>query len=203
MSSKTDNLKTGTPLADGRTAPADEKAVSIMVVDDEQFVIDVICEHLENCGYTVSCANSGEDAVRQFESQVTDLAIVDYMMGGIDGLETIEKLTAISPSCVTVLMTGFPTLDSSIKALRLGAADYILKPFKLDEVSVAVEKAVKEWKFKKEMNRLRDRVSELEASVSEKKDSIKIHKKIDVVSGKSGYSTKYKPSDKKRKPEKE
>ena len=169
----------------------DQRPIKILVVDDESFVQEVITEFLADKGYDVSAVSSGEEAVEIFKTESSDVVLVDYKMEGMDGLTTIEKLTEISPSTVAVFMTGFPTLDSSIQALRLGAADYILKPFKLDEVALAVQKAEREWRLKGELRRLRDRVSQLEGSISEKKDNIKINKKLGVIAGPGGYAAKF------------
>ena len=151
-----------------------QRPIKVLVVDDDRFVQEVISEFLSDRGFYVSTASSGEEAVEKFETETADVVLVDFKMPGIDGLTTIEKLTELSPSTVAIFMTGFPTLDSSIQALRLGAADYILKPFKLDEVAVAVDKAISEWRLKGELNRLRDRVSQLESSITEKKENSKL-----------------------------
>jgi len=177
---KSADLQKGSPNA----APsAARKPARVMLVDDEQLALDVLSSYLSENGFVVSTATSGESAVKRFEAEKAEIVIVDFLMSGMDGLAVIERLSKISPSSVFILMTGFPTLDSSIKALRLGASDYILKPFRLSEVSLAVQKAVREWEFKKEMNRLRERIAELETGVSEKKDNIKFNKKIGAVSG--------------------
>ncbi|MEE9554823.1 MAG: response regulator [candidate division Zixibacteria bacterium] len=178
------------PLIEGESTSA-SRPIKIMVVDDEKFVLDVLSEFLIDKGFDVLTAESGEEAVERFDSEKPDILIVDYKMDDMDGLATIEKISQISPRTVSIFMTGFPTLDTSIKALRLGAADYILKPFKLDEVALSVRKAISEWRLKEELHRLRDRVSKLEVSISERKDNIKINKKLGVIDGPHGYSTKF------------
>lgn len=167
------------------------RAMKIMVVDDESYILDIICEFLSEKGFEVFTAESGEEAVERFEQVRPDILIVDYKMKGMDGLETIERITRISPTIVSIFMTGFPTLDTSIKALRLGAADYILKPFKIEEVGLSVQKAVAEWRLKEELYRLRDKISKLEGGISDKKEKIKINKKLGVIAGPYGYSAKF------------
>lgn len=168
-----------------------ESSVRVLVIDDDKFVLELLDEFLTNNGYDVSTAGSGEVAVESIKTKNTDIALVDFKLPGMDGLETIRRINEISPDTVTIIMTGFPTLDSSVSAIRLGASDYILKPFKLNEVSLSLRKAVKERRMKFEMNQLRKRVSELESSISEKKASIKINRKIGEVPGLHGYSATY------------
>ena len=168
-----------------------ESSIRVLVIDDDEFVLELLDEFLTDSGYDVSTAGSGEVAVERMKTKNTDIALVDFKLPGIDGLETIRRINEISPETVTIIMTGFPTLDSSISAIRLGASDYILKPFKLNEVSLSLQKAAKERRMKSEMNRLRKKVSELKSSISRKKESIKINRKIGVVSGLHGYSATY------------
>ncbi len=162
-----------------------------MVVDDERYILDIISEFLIEKGFDVFTAESGEEAVERFEQVRPDILIVDYKMKGMDGLETIEKISQISPKIVSIFMTGFPTLETSIKALRLGAADYILKPFKIEEVGLSVQKAVTEWRLKEELHRLRDKIAKLEGGISDKKENIKINKKLGIIAGPHGYSAKF------------
>lgn len=163
----------------------------IMVVDDERYILEIISEFLIEKGFEVFTAESGEEAVERFEQVRPDILIVDYKMKGMDGLETIERISQISPTIVSIFMTGFPTLDTSIKALRLGAADYILKPFKIEEVGLSIQKAVIEWRLKEELHRLRDKIARLEGGISDKKENIKINKKLGVIAGPHGYSAKF------------
>ncbi len=182
--------------ARGGKDSAVESSVEVMVIDDDAFVLELLSEFLTDSGYDVFTIDSGEAALDQMKIASPDVALVDFKLPGMDGLETIRRINEMSSDTVTIIMTGFPTLDSSIMAIKLGASDYILKPFKLDEVSLSLQKAVKERRMKSEMNQLREKVSQLESSISEKKDSIKIHKNVGVIPGPHGYSAKYaRPKD--------
>jgi DNA-binding NtrC family response regulator len=152
-----------------------DKRPSLMVVDDDDLVLDFLQEYLKRAEYRVCTAGSGELAISLLAQSPCDIVLVDLKMNGMDGLETIEKITQINPDIVTILMTGFPTLDSSVRAIRLGASDYILKPFQLDEVDLAIKKAVHEHEVRSEMNNLRTRVSELEHDITMKKERITIN----------------------------
>lgn len=178
-------------LAESGKRSRAESSIKVMVIDDDDFVLELLDEFLTDSGYDVYTTDSGEAALEQIKTASPDVALVDFKLPGMDGLETIRRISEVSSDTVTIIMTGFPTLDSSIMAIKLGASDYILKPFKLDEVSLSLQKAVRERRMKSEMSQLRKRVSELESSISEKKDSIKIHKNIGVIPGPHGYSTRY------------
>jgi DNA-binding NtrC family response regulator len=157
------------------------KSTKVMVVDDDRYVLDLLSEFLSDEGYDVSTAESGETAIERQESAPVDIALIDFRLPGIDGLETIRRIGRISANTVTIIMTGFPTLDSSIAALRLGASDYIVKPFKLEEVSSSMKKAEDKRRIRREMLQLQQRVAELEKNINEKKDTIKVHK--DLIAG--------------------
>lgn len=137
----------------------------ILVVDDEVFVRDLLQEFLGKQGYDVSLAESGEAAVQHSTDNDVDVALVDLKMPGIDGLETLKRLRDIDPNTPVIIMTGYPTIETSIKALRLGAYDYVIKPFKLNELKAAVEKALKERKLKVEIDSLRNKIKSIEGEL--------------------------------------
>ncbi len=181
-------LKNNPAISEG--IPRKTDLASIMIVDDESFVLELLTEFLRDEGYKVFSATSGEEAITHMRSVQVDIILIDFKMSGMDGLQTVEQITEIDPDAVAILMTGFPTLDTSIKAIKTGISDYILKPFKLDEVSFSVKKAIKEHELRIEMKNLKRRVSELEKNISEKKESIKINHNIGVITTLEGYSTK-------------
>ena len=163
-------------------------AYTVLVVDDDPLVLELLQEYLKDGDYNVITAGSGEEAISKISSARIDIALIDFKMPGMDGLETIEKMFQSDPETVTILMTGFPTIDSSIQAIRLGASNYILKPFKLDEVNVALTRAGMEYQLRQEMRNLKKRVVELEKGIIEKKDNIKINQKLNIISTPEGYA---------------
>jgi DNA-binding NtrC family response regulator len=167
-----------------------KSAFTVLVVDDDQLVLELLQEYLRSDEFKVITAGSGEEGISKMRAAKVDIALVDYKMPGMDGLETIERMTESDPETVTILMTGFPTIDSSIKAMKLGASNYILKPFKLDEVNLAVTKAAQEYQVRQEIRNLRKRVAEFEKGISEKKESIKFNQKLNIISTPEGYSTR-------------
>ena len=134
----------------------------ILVVDDEVFIRELLFEFLTREDYEVVLADCGEKAVELIKSQPVEVALIDLKMPGIDGIETLKKIKEVDPNTPSIIMTGYPTLESSIEALRSGAYDYVMKPFKLNELRSSLEKALHESKLKKEIGELKNRVKTLE-----------------------------------------
>ncbi|MCP4633248.1 MAG: response regulator [candidate division Zixibacteria bacterium] len=172
----------------------------VLVVDDEKFIRDLLQEFLDKQGYDVVLSESGETAVELTESTSVDVALVDLKMPGIDGLETLNRLKNNQPNIPVIIMTGYPTIETSIKALRLGAYDYVVKPFKLNELKAAVENALKESKLMVEISALRSKIKTIEGELQQyesedsqipdspqttKKKSVKTAEKIVLSTGSS------------------
>lgn len=137
----------------------------ILVVDDELFVRELLLEFLSAQGYDVSLADSGEKAVELMQTQPADLVLVDLKMPGINGIEALRQIKKIAPDVRAIIMTGYPTIESSIEALRHGAYDYVIKPFKLDDLKSSIERALREHTLKVETSQLKDRIEQLEAEL--------------------------------------
>lgn len=137
----------------------------ILVVDDELFVRELLLEFLSSQGYEVSLADSGENAVRLMQTEPMDVVLLDLKMPGINGIETLKQIKRIDPNALAIIMTGYPTIESSIEALRHGAYDYVIKPFKLNELKSSIERALKEHRLKSEIGHLKARIAQLEAEL--------------------------------------
>jgi len=142
-------------------------SMKILVVDDDISLAGFLREFLEEQGFKVYTTSTGEEAMSLLEKiGEIDIALVDYRLPGMDGLETVEKISQLLPETVTLVMTGLPTLDSSIRAMRLGASDYILKPFKIEDVAVTLNRAMKERSIKLEIRQLRIMAETIEKNKS-------------------------------------
>ncbi len=135
----------------------------VLIVDDDSPLADFLKQFLEELKFDVEIASSGEEAISIINDiGGIDIALIDFRLPGMDGLETIKKISEFSPDTVTMVITGLPTLDSSIRAIRLGASDYILKPFRLDDIAAALKKAMKEREIKSEIKNLKEKVAAME-----------------------------------------
>jgi len=139
-------------------APAGGKG-RVLVVDDEPSIREMLAEVLELEGYEVRAAADGRAALELVANLHFDLVLTDLKMPRVGGIELLEQLEQVSPSTVAVIMTGFGTVETAIGAMKRGAHDYILKPFKLDEVLTVVERAVAQKRMQAENLRLKQALS--------------------------------------------
>jgi DNA-binding NtrC family response regulator len=147
----------------------------VLVVDDELFVRELLFEFLTKEDYEVILADCGEKAVELVKSQPVEVALIDLKMPGIDGIEALKKIKEVDPHTLSIIMTGYPALESSIKALRCGAYDYLIKPFKLNELKSSVEKALSEHKQRTEIGKLKNRIKTLEEELKKTPEPGRIH----------------------------
>ncbi|MBZ0170535.1 acetoacetate metabolism regulatory protein AtoC [Candidatus Methylomirabilis lanthanidiphila] len=115
---------------------------TILVVDDEQGLREFLTALLEHAGYLVRTASDGEQALEHVAHQVPDLVISDIRMPKMDGIGLLTGIRKTYPHVPVIMMTAYASMDSTIQAMRLGADDYITKPFRIDEIRLVVEKAL-------------------------------------------------------------
>jgi DNA-binding NtrC family response regulator len=114
----------------------------VLIVDDEELYRQLLTTRLGRVGHTLSEAADGEAALEIARGATIDLALVDIKMPGMDGLELLSRLKAIDPRTEVVILTGHANVDSAISAMKLGAFDYLSKPYKLTELDITVERAL-------------------------------------------------------------
>ena len=118
---------------------------TILVVDDEESICQSLRGILSDEGYEVRTAGSGEDALKAIEEDVPDLVLLDIWLPGMDGLEALKIIKAETPQVPVIMMSGHGTIETAVKATKLGAFDFIEKPFSdqalLDRVQDAVNRA--------------------------------------------------------------
>ena len=115
---------------------------TILVVDDEEIMREVLEELLTREGYDVKLTANGHEALEIARGMPFDAAIVDVMMPGIDGITTLEELRKLDEDLPVIMITAFASVETAIAAMKRGAFDYITKPFKNDEVLVVLKNAV-------------------------------------------------------------
>lgn len=127
----------------------------ILVVDDEHLIRWSLEQNLKKQGYEVSTAGSGEDALRLLQEESPDLMLLDIQLPGINGMEVLEKVKELEEDVIVVMVTALGVLETAVKAMRLGAYDYINKPFNLDELAIVIKKALETRELKREVAHLR------------------------------------------------
>ncbi|MGD9849379.1 MAG: sigma-54-dependent transcriptional regulator, partial [Desulfuromonas sp.] len=114
----------------------------ILIVDDEEKIRAILAYILEEVGHQVAEAANGLQALEQLDADGFDLVISDMRMDGMDGLELLAAIRERELGCPVVFITAYATLESAVEALRLGAADYLVKPFEEQSVALAIERAL-------------------------------------------------------------
>jgi DNA-binding NtrC family response regulator len=119
----------------------------ILIVDDEKGVRRSIAIAFQFSGHQVEEAATGEEALQLVQKDIFDLVITDLVMEDIDGLELIKKIKALCPTSSIIMMTAYGSIDSAVRAIKLGASDYITKPFTDDQIILAADKALERQKL--------------------------------------------------------
>src|SRR3954463_5683923 len=132
---------------------------TILIVEDDSAMRTFLREVLEEDGYTVEVAGGGHAGVDRIRQGGVDLVVSDVKMPDLDGLDMLREIKAVSPSPYVITITAFGSIDTAIRAVKLGAFDYITKPFEVDQLILSVEKALAERELRSEVARLRDEVS--------------------------------------------
>lgn len=130
----------------------------ILVIDDDPAVRQLLAETLTGEGHQVTVMSSGLDGVEAVKDQPVHVVLTDLQMPGIDGLETIDRISKIDSKIIAIVMTGYGTIDYAVRAMKAGAFDFITKPFEPDTVAVVVRKALDVYKLKQENHLLRKAV---------------------------------------------
>ena len=123
-------------------APAVRAAPNVLVVDDEKTVCSSCKKILTQEGYNVDVALSGKEALNKVKGNGFDVVIADWKMPEIDGIEVTRRIKKENPNIVVIMITGYPSVESSIQAMRSGISDYVPKPFTPEELSDAMVRAL-------------------------------------------------------------
>ncbi len=132
----------------------------ILIVDDEEVLRDVLDAVLRREGFDVVSAASGEEALSLLDGEEIDLVILDIMLPGISGIDTLRSIRISNPHLPVIVITAFSSIDGAIDAMKYGAFHYIPKPFKNEEVILTVNKALEQRRLSSENERLKAELSE-------------------------------------------
>ena len=139
----------------------------ILIVDDEAGVRASLSGILSDEGYRVDAVETGEAGVKAVESNRYELALLDVWLPGIDGIETLSRIQAIDPDLPVVVISGHGTVETAVKAVRLGAADFIEKPLSLERILLAVSNSLRRRKLEQEVRALKAEVEHKSQIVGE------------------------------------
>ena len=128
---------------------------TILIVDDDEGVRQILVETLKTAGHTVTTADSGERAVAAVREAPVDLVILDMVLPRVDGLEVLREITTLRPETAVIMITGYASVETAIRAMKMGAVDYIVKPFRMEEVELIVSRALERSRLRRENAALR------------------------------------------------
>ncbi len=149
-----------------------KETISIIVVDDEEIMRESCSRILIKEGYRVATAESGEGALEKFDQVSYDLVLLDLKMPGMGGIDTLSRLKEMDAEVTILIMTGYPSIETAVKAIKLGAYDYLTKPFTPDVLRFAVNRALERKTLVVENHHLRQQ--------------LKAKHETDVIIGESG-----------------
>jgi two-component system, NtrC family, response regulator AtoC len=114
---------------------------SVLVVDDESLTLRTISRALREEGFEVFTATSGEEAIKIFHDEKPDLTLLDIVLPGVDGVEVLRQIKAASPASIVLMMSAYHMVDRAVEAMKLGAFDYLIKPFHLADMIANLRRA--------------------------------------------------------------
>lgn len=132
----------------------------IMIVDDEMIVRESLLSWFEKYGHKVEGASSGLEALEKLEKVPFDILFVDIKMPGMDGIQLLGKVKEEYPDTTVIIMTAYGSIETAVEAMKMGATDYLLKPFKPDQLSLVMEKIAHQSKLAAEFRYLRGQLEE-------------------------------------------
>jgi DNA-binding NtrC family response regulator len=135
-----------------------EKHHKILVVDDDAEMGRMVSDILNGAGFSAVAVNDSLEAAKLLRKEEFDVMVTDLKMKGLKGLDLLEEANQFAPLMPVIIITAFGTIESAIKAMKMGAYDYITKPFQMDELALAVRKALENRSLKREVARLRREV---------------------------------------------
>ncbi|MEK6576644.1 MAG: sigma-54 dependent transcriptional regulator, partial [Nitrospirota bacterium] len=133
-------------------------AENILIVDDEKSILTILSAVLIDEGYQVLTAAGGNDALRIIKKETPPIVLLDIWMADMDGIETLRRIKALFPGVIVIMMSGHGSIETAVKATKLGAYDYIEKPLSLEKVVLIIRHALREKKLEEENKALRSRI---------------------------------------------
>ncbi|MGQ9534557.1 MAG: sigma-54-dependent transcriptional regulator [bacterium] len=132
----------------------------ILVCDDEESQRELLAGFLRNCGYTVTTAGNGKEAIEKNRTTSFDLTILDLKMPEIDGIETMKQMKEIDPQTYFIILTGFGTIESAVEAIKIGAFDYLTKPVDLGKLEMLIKRIYENQIMHQEIATLKEQITE-------------------------------------------
>jgi two-component system, NtrC family, response regulator AtoC len=130
-------------------------AIRVLIIEDESLIRWSLRQKFEEQGYQVTEANNGADGIKELESHLFDLILLDYRLPDMTGLEVLRTVRETDQDVVVIMMTAYSNIENAVEAIKLGAHDYIAKPFQMEEMLLTANKALETTKLRREVRELR------------------------------------------------
>lgn len=127
----------------------------ILVVEDDAMLNWSLQEDLTQRGYKVICAQTGEEALERINGEIPDLILLDIMLPGIDGIEVLKRMDHLTKEVVVIVLTASEVVQTAVEAMKLGAYDYITKPFDMDGVAITIHNVLERTRLNREVSLIR------------------------------------------------
>jgi two-component system, NtrC family, nitrogen regulation response regulator NtrX len=153
----------------------------ILIVDDEPAILNALTGILEDEGYDVLAAKSGPEALKLIKAEPPDLVFLDIWMPEMDGIETLRRALESVPQLQVVMMSGHGSIESAVKAIKLGAYDYIEKPLSLEKVTLLIRHALHELNLEHENRSLKEKASRHLKMVGDSEIMVELRRQIETA----------------------
>ena len=134
---------------------------SILIVEDEKLLMTSLYKALSREGYKVISSTTGEEALDSFRESSPDIVLLDVRLPGLDGMEVLKTIRTMDSNVPIIIMTAFSGIKGAVEAMKLGAHDYIAKPFDIEELKFVLAKCLVSQKAVTEVNKIRSTRREL------------------------------------------
>jgi two-component system, NtrC family, response regulator AtoC len=132
----------------------------ILVIDDEPILRDSLKVAMESCGYTATAARTGEEGLELFQREEPDLVLLDHWLPGMNGDEVLRRIKEIHEEVPVIIMTAQGSIELAVNSMKMGAFDFLVKPFELDQIEALVSRGLDRVRLKKEVEWLRGQYQE-------------------------------------------
>ena len=160
---------------------------SILIVDDEDSIRQSLEGILKDEGFQTSFAATGEECIASIQTEDPDLILLDIWMPGIDGLETLKRIKQIQPNQLVIMMSGHGSIETAVKATRLGAFDFIEKPLSLEKVLLSIQNAIKIGQLVAENKVLKEKIGHDYQMIGESPAINQLKQQIKIAAPSSGW----------------
>jgi two-component system nitrogen regulation response regulator NtrX len=164
---------------------------SVLIVDDEEGIRRSLAGVLQDEGMSVETAASGEDCLALFERRIFSCVLLDVWLPGIDGIETLERLKSTYPETAVIMISGHGSIETAVRATRLGALDFIEKPLQIDRTVLAVRNALRQRQLEADNQRLREQLDDDNAMIGESVPIRALRQQIAVAAPTNGRNLIY------------